>query len=93
MKQYIIKLAAVAMLGLGAMAAQAEAAVVNVKLGKVNIVVKDNDCHHHDNHAKHDRKHDRHAKHRDHRHDRHVVDDRRHNHGKKDAHHGKAKRK
>lgn len=93
MKQHIIKLAAVAMLGLGAMAAQAEAAVVNVKLGKVNIVVKDNDCDHHDHHAKHDRKFDRHDKHHAHRHDRHVVDARHHHHGKKDARLGKAKRK
>lgn len=93
MKQYIIKLAAVAMLGLGAMAAQANAAVVQVKLGNVNIVVQDNHCNHHGRHVEHDRKFDKHDKHRDMRHDRHVVDDRRHNHGKKDAHHGKAKRK
>ena len=93
MKQNIIKLAAVAMLGLGAMAAQANAAVVQVKLGKVNIVVQDNDCNHHDRHVEHDRKFDKHDKHRDMRHDKHIVDDRRHNHGKNDARLGKAKRK
>lgn len=44
MKQYIIKLAAVAMLGLSAMAAQANAAnvAVKVKNDKVSVVVKDN---------------------------------------------------
>ena len=43
MKQYIIKLAAVAMLGLSVMAAQANAAnvAVRVKNDKVSVVVKD----------------------------------------------------
>lgn len=43
MKQYIIKLAAVAMLGLSVMAAQANAAnvAVKVKNDKVSVVVKD----------------------------------------------------
>ncbi|MBQ3525559.1 MAG: hypothetical protein Q4A24_00125 [Akkermansia sp.] len=46
MKQYMMRLAAVAVLGLGVMAGQSEAAAVavNVGHGKVSVVVKDKDA-------------------------------------------------